>query len=255
MGDFERRNQRAIDGLNQRGGRMLSLVDLLDAGTVGLDLAAELAQAAGRGGSFLTAAGPGGVGKTTLMGAVLAFLPPGTEIVTVEGPRTLAGLAGGPPDPPQCAVVHEIGAGSYYGYLWGPAVAAYLDLARAAGRSIASNLHAETYDRAAGQLTGPPLGVSVEALGGVDLLAFMARVGPKRRVTSVWQAAGGAHEMTWRWSPGDDAFERVGPAGREDDLRRFGDFLERAWRDGCREMESLRRRALDQLFAPAGDGP
>lgn len=63
MNDLERRNQVAIGALNQRGGRMLSLVDLLEAGTVGLDMAAEMACLAAGGGSFLTAAGPGGVGK------------------------------------------------------------------------------------------------------------------------------------------------------------------------------------------------
>jgi hypothetical protein len=38
--NFELHNLAAIDFLNQRGGRMLSLVDLMAAGTLSLDLAA-----------------------------------------------------------------------------------------------------------------------------------------------------------------------------------------------------------------------
>ena len=225
---------------------MLSLVDLLEAGTIDLDVAAELARVAATGGSFLTAAGPGGVGKTTLMGAMLAFLPPGTEIVTVDGPGALAGE---PADRPQCLVVHEIGAGSYYGYLWGPAVAEYLDLGLAPGRCIASNLHAETYPQAVAQLTGPPLGASGRALAGVDVLAFMAAERGVRRVTSVWRAdpgPTGEHRLSRQWRPDDDRFESARPA--DGDLTRYRDFLARAQDDGCTAMVRLRERALDRLF-------
>jgi len=253
-GDIERHNQREIDGLNQRGGRMLSLVDLLAAGTVSADLAAELAAAAAGGCSFLTAAGPGGVGKTTLMGAMLAFLPPGMRIVTIEGPGSLRSAARSRPGPPECLLVHEIGSGRYYGYLWGRAVAEYFDLAAATGRTLVSNLHAETYPEAVEQLTRPPLGVSPAALARVDLMVFMAAVGGKRRVTGVRRAAGEAHEETWRWSAGDDRFERVAPAPADqaDRAARFREFLARALADECRTMADLRRRAVAELFADAG---
>ena len=256
--DLETRNRQAIDALNQRGGRMLSLVDLLAAGTVGLDMAAEMACVVACGGSFLTAAGPGGVGKTTLMGALLGFLAPGTEIVPIEGPETLDRLAA--PGRPQCLVVHEIGAGPYYGYLWGGAVARYFASAAAPGRSLASNLHAETYEEAAEQLAGPPLGVAREDLARVDLVAFMARVGGRRRVKEVWRAApGGRHVRAWRWVAGGDRFERVGDgpaaegpgaggASAEPAIGRTRDFLDRALRDGCSRMEDVRQRALADLF-------
>lgn len=54
---------------------MLSVVDLLDAGTLDLRLAAYLMRVIGRGASILACAGPGGTGKTTLMAALLFFLP------------------------------------------------------------------------------------------------------------------------------------------------------------------------------------
>lgn len=250
MTDLEQHNQREIDGLNQRGGRMLSLVDLLDAGTLSLDMAAEMACVAAGGGSFLTAAGPGGVGKTTLMGAILTFLAPGTEIVTVEGPDTLEHLPLPSTETPACLLVHEIGAGHWYGYLWGPAVGRYVDAARAPGRSLASNLHAKTYEEAVEQLAG--LDVSADGLGAVDLLAFMAAPRGKRRVTSVWyRDGGGGHACAWRWLPQHDRFEHVTDApdaAHEADRARYRQFLERALADGVRRMEALRARALTELF-------
>ena len=277
MPDFERANRQAIDRLNQRGGRMLSLVDLLDAGTLDLDMAAAMAYIAAAGGSFLTAAGPGGVGKTTLMGAALAFLAPGTEIVTIEGPETLKRLAAQPPlkpsDPPQCLVVHEIGSGDYYGYLWSADVARYFDLAVSPGRSLASNLHAETYAEAVAQLTGTPLGVSPRALGMIDVLAFMASSRGKRRVTELWITDGpvaryddprpGTHRPAWSWQAKDDRFVAVGPSVAERiaarrggrtaqsvaaDLGRFREFLARAQGEGVTRMEKLRERAVAELL-------
>ncbi len=266
MRDAERENQQEIDRLNQRGGRMLSLTDLLEAGTVGLDMAAEMARVAAAGGSFLTAAGPGGVGKTTLMGALLAFLPPGTRIRPVDSERTLRRLADREPDGPECLVVHEIGAGPYYAYLWGPAVGRYFDVATGPGRSLASNLHAETYDEAVAQLTGPPLGVAPETVGRIDLLAFMARSHGKRRVTEVWRrseavrAVNGSlrvgsnsvslQKRAWLWRPADDAFERTASRPEDRELARFREFFRRAHQDRCLIMEDLRARALEELFAP-----
>ncbi len=250
MTDFERRNLREIDRLNQRGGRMLSLVDLLDAGTVNLDMAAEMAHVAAGGGSFLTAAGPGGVGKTTLMGALVALLAPGTEIVTIEGPDALERLPAPSPESPKCLMVHEIGGGHWYGYLWGPVVGRYFDAARAPGRSLASNLHAETYEEAVDQLVG--LDVSADALGAIDLVVFMAARRGKRRVTTVWQADGsGGHGCAWRWLPEDDRFDRLAgppPAASEAELARYRDFLERALADGVFQMAKLRERARTDLF-------
>ena len=46
-------------------------------------------------------------------------------------------------DEPECYLVHEIGDGHWYGYLWGPAVAQYVSLV-GGPRRIASCLHADT---------------------------------------------------------------------------------------------------------------
>ena len=77
---------REIDRCNQRGGRMLSLVDLIQAGSVDLPLAAYLAAAMRCGASLLVGARPGGAGKTAVMCALLNFLPDRTAIRPVARP-------------------------------------------------------------------------------------------------------------------------------------------------------------------------
>ena len=68
MTDSDIRNHCAeINRCNQRGGRMLSIVDLIQAGTISRDLAAYALAAIGNGASFLVGAMPGGAGKTTVM--------------------------------------------------------------------------------------------------------------------------------------------------------------------------------------------
>jgi pilus assembly protein CpaF len=77
-------NLREILGLSQRGGRMLSLLDLVESNTVDLPVASLLAGAVASGASLLTAARPGNAGKTTVLAALLSFLPPGRRIVTLQ---------------------------------------------------------------------------------------------------------------------------------------------------------------------------
>jgi hypothetical protein len=57
---------RQIARCNQRGGRMLSIVDLIEAGTITPELAAYSLAAIGSGASFLVGAMPGGAGHNRL---------------------------------------------------------------------------------------------------------------------------------------------------------------------------------------------
>jgi Flp pilus assembly CpaF family ATPase len=72
------RHLEEINRCNQRGGRMLSIRDLLDAGTLNEEMAAYLLAVISTGNSFLVGARPGGVGKTTVMAALLNFIPAST---------------------------------------------------------------------------------------------------------------------------------------------------------------------------------
>lgn len=182
------------------------------------------------------------------MGAMLAFLPPGARLVPIESGRTLDRLPAPSPEAPTCLVVHEIGSGSYYAYLWGPDVGRYFEAARPAGRCLASNLHAETYEETARQLEG--LDVTEEALGEIDLLAFMAMDGRRRRVTTVWHADGaGRHRAAWRWDARRDAFQPTGdvpPLLAGVDLAPYRSLLRSAAAEGVRQMEDLREEYRKQ---------
>ena len=54
--------------------RTRSLIDLIDVQTVDLELAAFFASHIWRGASYITGSGPGGIGKTTTMHALLSFV-------------------------------------------------------------------------------------------------------------------------------------------------------------------------------------
>lgn len=64
-------------------------------------MAAYAMRAMEQGAFLLTAAKPGGAGKTTLMAAILGFLPPDVPIVTVDRSQVIRdGLKHQPPNRP-----------------------------------------------------------------------------------------------------------------------------------------------------------
>lgn len=212
---LEQHNLEQLEGLNQRGGRMLSLVDLVEANTVSLELAADLAARVAAGTSLLTAAVPGGSGKTTVMAALLSFLPPGVRLVTVSSPEVLhRGY-----DAPVCFLPHEIGSGPWFGYLWGRDVARLFALTRR-GHAFASCLHADTLPELKRILCGRELAVAPEDFARVGLLAFL-RIGRRglgvvRRVSHVYVASpAGDPTLRWEWREANDGFAYRG-GGSED---------------------------------------
>ncbi|MBM3499209.1 MAG: hypothetical protein FJX74_11120, partial [Armatimonadetes bacterium] len=192
---LERSNLREIEGLNQRGGRTLSIVDVMRAGTVPPEVAGFLLWRVAHGASFLTGAVPGSAGKSTLLADLLGMLPPGERIVTTPDDRAVAAALREARRTGRCHLCHEIGAGHWYGYLWGPTVGRFFRLQEAGGR-IAGCLHADDPVQMRGILLAPTLGVTPEAFGGVGLLLFMGRAGGVRVVDSLWTADGaGDHEL------------------------------------------------------------
>jgi len=220
-------NLHQIERLNQRGGRTLSVVDLVKAGTLSTEMAAVCAAAVARGASILTGAVPGGAGKTTLMASLLGFLAPGRPIITVQ---SAAALSRPSPDDDPVYLVHEIGSGAWYGYLWGPAVGRYIALAAGpgggggGGGSIASCLHADTVEEMRGILTSPPLSAEPADLDRVALMLFIARDGDRHRVTTMNVSAqgegegegegeGGGHACLFEWDERSGSHLRVGGGG------------------------------------------
>lgn len=188
-----------IERCNQRGGRMLSLVDLLEAGTVDEELAAYLLATVGRGASFMTAAMPGGAGKTTVMGALLNLLPADVPLVPADGLATLTRALAA--DLPQtCFICHEIGRGPYYAYLWGEPLRAYFQLLQR-GHLLATNLHADTYNQVVEQVVGDN-GVPESLFERINLLLFLdvnrTSAAVHRRVVEVWEGDGvKPHRRLW----------------------------------------------------------
>jgi len=193
-----------INRCNQRGGRMLSVVDLIEAGTMTRDMAAYSLAAIGSGASFMVGALPGGAGKTTVMGALLNFVPGEVQLVPADGIDAIdRGLR--EPDPRCCFICHEIGAGPYYAYLWGASLRRYFDLP-AAGHMIATNLHADTYEQAHEQVCGENE-VPVTGFRRMDLIYFLAmdtrgRNG-QRQMTAIWESDGETeHRQVFGSEPG-----------------------------------------------------
>ena len=246
--DVEYDNHREIEALNQRGGPTLSIVDLIRAGTIDVEMAACAMRAMHRGASLLTGARPGGAGKTTLMAALLHFLPPNVPIVTVDRPSVIGEARQQPADEPACYLVHEIGSGHYFGYLWGLDVADFLVLPEGK-RRIASCLHADTLDELCGIVCSPQLGATPQSLAGVQLVLFMhVDVGPagyRRRVATFYEAdATGQHRLRFRWDPASDGFVSVEKRDAPDELLPYVAFIERLLLEGEAEAQDVRRKVV-----------
>ncbi|MBD3174234.1 MAG: hypothetical protein GF320_03570 [Armatimonadia bacterium] len=241
----ERKFRSAVEDLKQRGGRTLSLVDLIDAGTLSLDSAAYLAARIQEGASYFTGAVPGGAGKTTILAALLAAVPPGEPIVTVSGESVLDRTHDGR----VTWLVHEVQNAMYYAYLWGPAVSEFFDKA-SRGDRIVSCMHADDLPQMARILGSPPNGVTPDQLLELDLILFLrmtgGRGGTLRRVSSVLESDGREHREIFRWDPGPDEHVAVGQ-GRADAERvaRCRGALEGLIATGERDWSAVREGLSD----------
>ena len=134
---------------------------------------------------------PGGAGKTTVMGALLNFVPAGVELAPADGMEAIAEGAAAP-DPARCYICHEIGAGPYYAYLWGEQLRAYFELP-GAGHMLATNLHADTYEQARDQICSQN-GVPEAHLRRMNLMFFLSvrrkSLRVRRRIEEVWASDG-----------------------------------------------------------------
>ncbi|MCX7806216.1 MAG: hypothetical protein N3A38_13645 [Planctomycetota bacterium] len=245
------RHCREIERCNQRGGRMLSIVDLMRAGTVDSYLAAYLFSLISAGHSFLVGCVPGGGGKTTVMGALLNLVPPDVELYPADGVEAMEDAARNPA-PRRCMICHEIGPGGYYAYLWGAEARAFFSLT-GTGHMIATNLHADTIGQCREQLCGA-LGIPAPDFDRVALKIFLA-VGWKdrmliRRVAAVYESdpSGGRGDPrpVFTWDAQKDRFERTGesrlsPPEREMRLR---SFLEKMDTCGMITIEQVREAIL-----------
>lgn len=147
---------------NQRGGRMLSILDLIDVGTLSVPQSAWLIDRLLDGSSWLVGAKPGGAGKTTIMGALLGMLPAGTTVwVADRGGEWRQARLG------DCVVAYEVSPGSHDAYVWGSELRELVELGSQQCR-IVSNLHADTIAEARDQIVGQN-GVPEDSFARFDL--------------------------------------------------------------------------------------
>jgi len=231
------RHCREIDCCNQRGGRMLSVVDLVEAGTLSPELAAYCLAAIGRGASFMVGALPGGAGKTTVMGALLNFVPADVEVAAATADAVApAGMADDADR--RCYICHEIGAGPYFAYLWGRPLREYFRLVEA-GHILATNLHADTCEQARDQVCGQN-SVPEADFQRMNLMLFLSvgRDGT-RRIVRVWESDG---QQPHRLIHEAGAEGLVAPSRLVDDadLAAARQIIERLVASGRRTIEDVR---------------
>lgn len=205
-----------IEGLSQRG-KTLSIIDLIAANTLDVDMAAYSLYAIAHGASFLTAARPGNAGKTTLLACLLNFLPPGVKIITTSSPSVITNAQRLTTDEKGnnlCFLCHEIGAGHWYGYLWGKYVGQFFHLMND-GCRIASCIHADTLSEMHDILVSRELGVSEKDFNSLDLILFMklerSLTGYRRRVAAFYESDGERHNLLFSWKPDSDTFNPNSP--------------------------------------------
>jgi hypothetical protein len=151
------------------------------------------------------------------MATILSFLPEGESIVTVSDSAVLRASRG------LCGAValmpHEIGAGRWFGYIWGRDVVDFFAV-RAAGVRRVSCLHADDPDQTEAALTR--LGVREADWRDVKLLAYMAVDGGRgrtlRRVSGLYCRLGGELVRLFSWQPAGDRFEADVPREEVDPL-------------------------------------
>lgn len=235
-----------LNRCNQRGGRMLSIFDMLDAGTLDLDLAAYLMARISRGASFMVGARPGGLGKTTVMCALLNFIPADVEIVAATT-ETVRRAARNTALPRSCYVCHEIGSGPYFAYLWDADLRAYCSLARM-GHVLATNLHADDMEDARQQVCVEN-GVPIADFNALHLLAFLRMDrglrAARRRIDKVYESDGvSPHTLVF------DASKRTNRLPDDQWAARCRMFLDETLQTGVRTIEQTRERVVAFLPGP-----
>lgn len=177
-------------------GESLTLSSLVHNGTIDLDLAAILWASVRARRSLTVIGGPSGLGKSTLVHALLPALPQGTQRVYLRGCyETFAFRDETACDPASTALlVNEISPHLPI-YLWGPAVQRTL-AAGNAGYQILATAHGRDVVDFAASLTGSPLRIPARLLSIINLLALLEPVpeGVGRRLAGIWQLASGARD-------------------------------------------------------------
>ncbi|UCC99888.1 MAG: hypothetical protein JSW66_08395 [Phycisphaerales bacterium] len=226
---------------------MLSIVDLLAAKTLDLDLAAYLMARISTGASFMVGSVPGGAGKTTVMCALLNFVPIDVRLIAAT-PQAVHNAAKAPPW--VCYVCHEIGSGAYFAYLWAGALQRYCRLFEC-GHMLATNLHADDPEQAKDQICGVN-DVPTDHFNRFELLVFLRIDGDyvkmDRWIEEVYSGDGSSGQ-TLAFRASEE--KRIGPGDRHyladsQYVAACRDFLE-TMPGNVRTIEQTRRNVVEFL--------
>ena len=236
-----------LSQLSHRGERPLSVLDLIERETFDLGLAAWLMSRVARGASFIVGANPGGVGKSTIMRALLDLVPGGLSFA-VAMPGEIAGLDG----QPHCLISHELSDHPPPAYLWDQDLRDFFALGEK-GHVLVANMHADDLSEAREQIVTAN-GVPEAHFRGVGLFAFIRLEGDRdsgRRVIDAVHYSDGtaAHEMVY--SPDNGLLARAPRDAAHEAFCRG--FLEEGLAGAERTVEVMRRRFLGWEKERGGD--
>ena len=249
-----------------------SIVALIADGTLDAELGAQLWLLLEARVPLIVAAEAQHVGKTTLLTALLAFLPPDARLVELAGesetfdwlpqatelgwPGVGHPTLGGPPVRPETTVLlaHEL-SDHTPAYTWGLA-ARIAVRAASIGYGLAATIHADSLDDVFDALRRSPVRLADDELSHLGVVLVLRRLDDgRRRVVAahyVRPVARDVHGHLQRlgpavlatWDPESDAFEHFGWGVTPELARRVGRHA------GDFEIEVDRRRELlDRLVA------
>jgi energy-coupling factor transporter ATP-binding protein EcfA2 len=166
------------------------IADVLRDETIDCRTAANLWAALARRQSLVVVSGASGVGKTTLLTALLDFLPSDTRRVYLRGCfETFAFLSDSTINPRETALMINEISPHLPVYLWGPAVERILETAQR-GFMLLATAHADSVHDFVGALTGSPLHIRAAQTAAIELVVVLDRDEEKqsgRRVRGIWR--------------------------------------------------------------------
>lgn len=215
-----------------------SVVELIQAGTLDAELAAQLWLLVEARVPVIVAAQAQGVGKSTLLGALLDFLPPDVHVVELAGeeetfawlpqaselgwPGVARPVPGAEPVRPETTVLFVSELSDHMPvYTWGEAARVVIRAA-SIGYGLVATIHADALDEVFDALRDPPVRLTDDELSHLGAVLILRRVeGGRRRVVAahyVRPIARDQHGHLQRlgpavlatWEPATDTFEHFG---------------------------------------------
>jgi hypothetical protein len=249
-----------------------SVVELISSGVLDAELAAQLWLLIAARVPIVVAAEAQGVGKSTMLGALLDFLPPGVRVVELAGedetfawlpqaselgwPGTARRSPDADPVRPDTTVLLALELSDHTpAYTWGEA-ARIAVRAASLGYGLAATIHADSLDEVFETLRGRPVRLTDDELSHLGTVVVLRKLDDgRRRIVAahyVRPVARDVHGHLQRlgpavlatWDPETDAFEHFGWGVTPELARRIGRHA------GDFEIEIDRRRdLLDRLVA------